>query len=445
MRILTIRSLAAVSAVAILCFASIASATSTSTEPTFSDNFSSYPKNTCWSDGATFAPWSVVYAGYGCVKTITDGNGISWLAEQPQTSTSASQTHAALSVGPSFSAPYTFSARMMTTAQLRTGTTANAWEVGWVLWDYADNTHFYSFIPKPNGWELDKEDPAYAGNQRFLTSGSSPTYPVGTPIDVTVSQSSNTITVSVNGTQITSFTDTERPYTSGTIGLYDEDASVQFTNVLVTGTSTSTPLPPTATLTAGSSTLAWSSTNATSCMGSGFNAGGATSGSAAIAPSVTTTYSVTCSGNGGSATASATVTVNPLPLAAPFAISTRVKTTASLSVRSSPSTKGKYLLCTQPTGALGTIVGGPKSGNGYTWWNINYDSGCDGWSVQNYLSTTLAMNIPELMAAASNAGPSKDLIMSLLKSLQGLITEIIALQKQTLSQTAGAAGTTVGQ
>jgi hypothetical protein len=26
---------------------------------------------------------------------------------------------------------------------------------------------------------------------------------------------------------------------------------------------------------------------------------------------------------------------------------------------------------------------------GYTWWNVNYDSSCDGWSVQNYLTTSL--------------------------------------------------------
>ena len=27
----------------------------------------------------------------------------------------------------------------------------------------------------------------------------------------------------------------------------------------------------------------------------------------------------------------------------------------------------------------------PVSANGYTWWNVNYDSGCDGWSAGNYL------------------------------------------------------------
>src|SRR5215472_228991 len=57
------------------------------------------------------------------------------------------------------------------------------------------------------------------------------------------------------------------------------------------------------------STLTWSSTNASSCTGSGFTAS-ATSGKAVMYPTVTTSYSVSCTGNGGSATSLATVTVN---------------------------------------------------------------------------------------------------------------------------------------
>jgi hypothetical protein len=58
-----------------------------------------------------------------------------------------------------------------------------------------------------------------------------------------------------------------------------------------------------------SSTVSWSSTNASSCVGSGFAASG-TSGSAVVQPTVTTSYSVTCTGNGGSASALATVTMS---------------------------------------------------------------------------------------------------------------------------------------
>src|SRR5450759_5631414 len=66
---------------------------------------------------------------------------------------------------------------------------------------------------------------------------------------------------------------------------------------------------PTA-ITAGQSpTLTWSSTNATSCTGTGFSTGNATAGSVTVTPSITTSYSVSCTGSGGTATASATVVV----------------------------------------------------------------------------------------------------------------------------------------
>ncbi len=79
------------------------------------------------------------------------------------------------------------------------------------------------------------------------------------------------------------------------------------------------PPMPTATLSAspskiplgGTSVLFWSSTNSTSCAGSGFGATGL-SGSVSVAPTGTTTYAVTCSDDvGDAARASATVTIQP--------------------------------------------------------------------------------------------------------------------------------------
>ena len=61
-----------------------------------------------------------------------------------------------------------------------------------------------------------------------------------------------------------------------------------------------------------SSTLSWSSTNATSCSGTGFSPSGV-SGSVSVSPTVSTTYSITCTGSGGSTTRSAAVIVNPAP------------------------------------------------------------------------------------------------------------------------------------
>lgn len=82
------------------------------------------------------------------------------------------------------------------------------------------------------------------------------------------------------------------------------------------------PTAPTATLTANptnvasgsASNLSWSSTNATSCTGTGFSTGGATSSGTAVstgALTADTSYTLTCTGAGGSATDSETVTVTP--------------------------------------------------------------------------------------------------------------------------------------
>ncbi|MEK6852449.1 MAG: family 16 glycoside hydrolase [Nanoarchaeota archaeon] len=199
----------------------------------FTDDFSAYTANNCFTDGGTFGPWKSVYNGFGCNKIETDGTN-KWLHEAPKAPASLSETHASLVTGPSFSGPLTYEVKSITVQQLRTGT-PNPWEVSWILWHYTDNSHFYYFIAKPNGWELGKEDPAYPGNQRYLATGSSPKYPIGTQYTIKITQdSSNRIIVFVNGAQIVSFVDTERPYTSGRIGLYDEDAHVHFDDVKVT-------------------------------------------------------------------------------------------------------------------------------------------------------------------------------------------------------------------
>jgi hypothetical protein len=203
-----------------------------------------------------------------------------------------------------------------------------------------------------------------------------------------------------------------------------------------------------------SSTIAWSSTNATACTGTGFSTNNQTSGSVVVTPASTATYSISCTGAGGIATKSVTVTVGSLPalttidfpnasfswtsngstctasggwtqpvsgtqnvsvpltsttyilrctgpsgpvqrsitfstsktttVSTKFTTGQSVTTTAALNVRSTPSTSGA-IVGTQPTGATGTIVGGPVSQGGYWWWQVNYATGADGWSVENWL------------------------------------------------------------
>jgi hypothetical protein len=65
---------------------------------------------------------------------------------------------------------------------------------------------------------------------------------------------------------------------------------------------------PTSIVQGNSSTLTWSSTNATRCRGTNFKPTG-TAGSVQVSPSVTTTYLLTCTGAGGTAVSGTTVTV----------------------------------------------------------------------------------------------------------------------------------------
>jgi hypothetical protein len=152
----------------------------------------------------------------------------------PQVATSAELTHAALVTSTaSQSGSFTFAGQAETLKQLRTGSAPNPWEVAWFFWGYSDDTHFYAFTLQTNGWVLSKEDPLYPGNQRFLDSGAYPFDPLRVPYTfrVDVNGAAHTMNVYIKGALVTSFTDSERPYTSGKIGMYCEDATVRFDNI----------------------------------------------------------------------------------------------------------------------------------------------------------------------------------------------------------------------
>lgn len=151
----------------------------------------------------------------------------------PAAATSAGVTHATLlTTNLSFSGSFQFSGQATTLSQTRINTTPNPWEVAWVLWHYSDNTHFYYFIVKPNGWELGKEDPAYPGNQRIIDTGRLPDCIIGQNYSFQLAINGASVSISVNGAFVVAFTDAEAPiYTSGKLGLYTEDSQVKFWKV----------------------------------------------------------------------------------------------------------------------------------------------------------------------------------------------------------------------
>jgi uncharacterized protein YraI len=84
--------------------------------------------------------------------------------------------------------------------------------------------------------------------------------------------------------------------------------------------------------------------------------------------------------------------------AAAFNIEDRVQCTANLNVRSTPSTSGS-LVTTESSGARGIVIGGPQSANGFIWYQITWDNGYSGWSVQDYL---ILVTVYNLNVASSN-------------------------------------------
>jgi hypothetical protein len=198
----------------------------------FTDDFSGYAAGDCVPDGARIGRWNVVSTGFGCVKAAGEGEE-RWMHASTRRSALSSETHAVLLTGPSVSAPFSFSAKVMTVEQNRTDAPPNGWEAAWLLWDYTDREHFYYFIAKPDGWELGKHDPAFRGGQRFLIEGKEPVFPLRTWSKITISQSGRRIFVRVGSRLVTAFTDVQRPYESGRVGLYGEDCFARFADVSV--------------------------------------------------------------------------------------------------------------------------------------------------------------------------------------------------------------------
>ncbi len=82
-----------------------------------------------------------------------------------------------------------------------------------------------------------------------------------------------------------------------------------------------------------------------------------------------------------------------------FFLNDRVRANVDQGVRNTPN---GTLLGSQRLGALGTILDGPASANGYLWWNVNFDTGVDGWTIASGL-TKLLNQPPTVTFTASPA------------------------------------------
>lgn len=199
-----------------------------------------------WSDYQTGAPlpqqspdgnWITQFNGFGTVSVVADSEFGRALELSPKRSVYASETHAALVTSLASFMDVDARVSLRTIARLRAHA-PNPAEVGWVLWHYQDHLHFYYFILKPNGWELGKEDPSFDRDQRPLATGPEPKLTIGKPEAIRIVQRSATIWAYVGERNVVVFTDNDRPYLIGSVGLYCEDSVVRF------GRTQLTALPP---------------------------------------------------------------------------------------------------------------------------------------------------------------------------------------------------------
>ena len=207
----------------------------------FSDDFSDYSVGDSFKDGDSFGAWNVPFAGYGHVKVV-DNNTNPALELAPMRQSGQTSTSSALVLGPEHTNDFTYSGQITTLEQLRQGATPNAWETAWVVWNYIDNDNYYYFVARDNGWELGKRDPDYTGGQRFMATGSE-SWALGDTKDFHIAKQGDTVEISINGTVITTFTDTQNPHQGGRIGLYTEDARILADNIVLTNTATITGTP----------------------------------------------------------------------------------------------------------------------------------------------------------------------------------------------------------
>lgn len=183
--------------------------------------------------------WYLYWAGYGTVGT-KPVNGDLAMQLQPARATQADETHSALLTTMAVFTDHLLDLDVRTVKQLRVErrgrrwvSTPNPWEVAWVLWRVVNPDNFYYFMVKPNGAELGK---VQDGVQYFLATTDSPKLTIGAWDRWTIQAQQNRFSIWVNGEWVMDYTDPDMTLTAqpGAVGLYSEDASVQFDNVRVT-------------------------------------------------------------------------------------------------------------------------------------------------------------------------------------------------------------------
>jgi hypothetical protein len=201
----------------------------------FYDDFSGAPYILDPGDKSPNGRWYGFWDGSGAfgVKQDQKDSSNNIFYEKTRAVSTKSRTESALVLTTQRFEDFKLSVDVRTDKQTRQNSPPNSWEVGWIIWKWNDNTHFYYFLVKTNGAEVGKYDGGENPiGQKILKTSSSPKASIGQWMDWDIIVKGNHITIFVDGTRVFDF-DNASSFDTGTIGLYAEDAEVSFDNVVI--------------------------------------------------------------------------------------------------------------------------------------------------------------------------------------------------------------------
>lgn len=96
-----------------------------------------------------------------------------------------------------------------------------------------------------------------------------------------------------------------------------------------------------------------------------------------------------------------------------FKVNDTFRTSTAVNMRSGAGTN-YGIIATLPTNTNGTVIGGPRTASGYTWWQVRVSAGT-GWVVEDYI----------VLTGTSTHPPGDDLVDELVRVLIQILTEIL--------------------
>jgi hypothetical protein len=200
------------------------------------DNFGSGVYTLHDEDISPNKKWKCLWNGYGLSGVKKDVGNRNIFFMYPSISQSPDQTSSNLVKSTKIFSDFEFSIDTKTIQQLRKNGSPNPWEVAWIMFRFTDITYYcyYYFTVKTNGIELGKYDGGEPiKGQQFLYTAEIPKVTINKWSTWRINVVGNHILIYVDNIKVVDYIDntiSER-LKSGSIGLYNEDASVEFDNV----------------------------------------------------------------------------------------------------------------------------------------------------------------------------------------------------------------------